>query len=74
MVLITVPLLVGSLRGTTTMAMVADARGFGSNKRRGSLRVHQTTAVDVWGYVILAALVLGALVLNHLHIGARYYG
>ncbi len=35
-VLITVPLLVGTLRGTTTMAMVADARGFGTVKRRGS--------------------------------------
>ncbi len=46
-VLITVPLLVGTLRGTTTMAMVADARGFGANRRRGSLRVHQTTPVDI---------------------------
>ena len=53
-VLVTVPLLIGTLRGTTTMAMVADARGFGASKRRGSLRVHKTTAVDVWGYVILA--------------------
>jgi energy-coupling factor transport system permease protein len=73
-VLITVPLLVGTLRGTTTMAMVADARGFGANRRRGSLRIHKITAVDVWGYIILVALVTAALVLNHLHIGARYYG
>ncbi len=73
-VLVTVPLLVGTLRGTTTMAMVADARGFGAVKRRGSLRVHKTTAVDIWGYAILATLVVGALVLNHLGIGARYYG
>jgi energy-coupling factor transport system permease protein len=73
-VLVTVPLLVGTLRGTTTMAMVADARGFGTVKRRGSLRVHKTTAVDIWGYAILATLVVGALVLNHLGIGARYYG
>jgi energy-coupling factor transport system permease protein len=72
--LITVPLLVGTLRGTATMAMVADARGFGANQRRGSLRVHKTTAVDVGGYIILVSLVLGALILNHLHIGARYYG
>jgi energy-coupling factor transport system permease protein len=72
-VLITVPLLVGSLRGTTTMAMVADARGFGANRRRGSLRVHRTTAVDVAGYVILVALVSTAIVLNHFHIGARPY-
>ncbi len=73
-VLVTVPLLVGTLRGTTTMAMVADARGFGASKRRGSLRVHKTTAVNVWGYVILAALVAAAIVLNHFNIGARLYG
>ena len=73
-VLVTVPLLIGTLRGTTTMAMVADARGFGATKRRGSLRVHKITAVDIWGYVILFVLVVGALVLNHLNIGARYYG
>ncbi len=73
-VLVTVPLLVGTLRGTTTMAMVADAREFGASKRRGSLRVHKTTAVNVWGYVILVALVVAAIVLNHLNIGARYYG
>jgi hypothetical protein len=35
--------------------------------------VHKVGAVDVWGYVILAALVIGAVVLNHLHIGARQY-
>ena len=69
--LITVPLLVGSLRGTTTMAMVADARGFGASKRRGSLRVHRRTAADVWGYAVLVMLVMTALVLNHFHIGAR---
>src|ERR1700733_15104903 len=72
-VLITVPLLVGSLRGTTTMAMVADARGFGANKRRGSLREHHLTRVDVAGYVVLVALVGGAIVLSHFHIGARSY-
>src|SRR5260370_13823034 len=73
-VLVTVPLLVGTLRGTTTMAMVADARGFGASKRRGSLRGHKTSAVDIWGYAILITLVVAALVLNHLNIGARYYG
>jgi energy-coupling factor transport system permease protein len=73
-VIITVPLLAGTLRGTATMAMVADARGFGVSRRRGSLRVHRMTAADYWGYAILVALVAGAFVLNHLHIGARYYG
>jgi energy-coupling factor transport system permease protein len=73
-VLVTVPLLIGTLRGTTTMAMVADARGFGVSRKRGSLRVHRTTAADVWGYAILIALVAGAFILNHLHIGNRVYG
>ena len=73
-VLITVPLLIGSLRGTATMAMVADARGFATARRRGSLRVHKLTAVDLGGYAVLVSLVAGAFVLNHLHIGARYYG
>jgi energy-coupling factor transport system permease protein len=72
-VLVTVPLLVGSLRGTTTMAIVADARGFGANKRRGSLRVHKLTAVDIGGYVVLVVLVGTAIVLNHFRIGARPY-
>src|SRR5215469_5022062 len=72
-VLVTVPLLVGTLRGTTTMAMVADARGFGVKRKRGSLRVHKLTPVDIGGYAILVLLIVGALVLNHLHIGARQY-
>jgi energy-coupling factor transport system permease protein len=72
-VIITVPLLVGSLRGTTTMAMVADARGFGVNRRRGSLQEHPITKFDIAGYVILVALLGTAFVLNHFHIGARPY-
>jgi energy-coupling factor transport system permease protein len=73
-VIVTVPLLVGSLRGTATMAMVADARGFGVNARRGSLQEHRTTAVDIWGYAILFTLVVTAIVLSIFHIGARTYG
>ena len=69
----TVPLLVGSLRGTTTMAMVADARGFGANRRRGSLQEHPLTAVDIGGYVVLVVLLGTAIVLNHFRIGARPY-
>jgi energy-coupling factor transport system permease protein len=72
-VIITVPLLVGSLRGTATMAMVADARGFGVNRRRGSLQEHPLTKYDIGGYVILVLLVGGAIVLNHFRIGARPY-
>jgi energy-coupling factor transport system permease protein len=72
-VIITVPLLVGSLRGTTTMAMVADARGFGVSRRRGSLDEHPLTKFDIAGYVILVVLVGSAIVLTHFHIGARPY-
>jgi energy-coupling factor transport system permease protein len=73
-VLITVPLLVGTLRGTATMAMVADARGFGARPRRTSLRVHKLAAADYWGYAALVVLLVTAFVLNHFHIGARFYG
>jgi energy-coupling factor transport system permease protein len=72
-VIITVPLLVGSLRGTTTMAMVADARGFGVSRKRGSLVEHPLTKYDVGGYVILVVLVVTAIVLNIFNIGARPY-
>ena len=71
--LITVPLLVGSLRGTTTMAMVADARGFGAARKRSSLQEHPITRYDIAGYVILVTLVGTAIVLNVFHIGARPY-
>jgi energy-coupling factor transport system permease protein len=36
--LLTVPILVGSLRGTEQMALVADSRAFGVNKRRTTYR------------------------------------
>ena len=73
-VLVTVPLLVGSLRGTATMAMEWPERaGSGASKRRGSLREHRLTRVDVLGYVILVALVTAAIILNHFHVGARTY-
>ncbi len=60
--------------GTPGTGMVADARGFGVSRKRGSLRVHTLTPVDIGGYAVLVTLVGGALILNHLHIGARYYG
>jgi energy-coupling factor transport system permease protein len=72
-VIVTVPLLVGSLRGTTTMAMVADARGFGASRQRGSLKEHRLTKVDIAGYIVLVLLVGTAIVLSHFHIGARPY-
>ncbi len=46
-----------------------------SAPRRCSARcVHTLTPVDIGGYAVLVMLVGGALILNHLHIGARYYG
>ena len=72
-VIITVPLLAGTLRGTTTMAMVADARGFGANRKRGSLNPHPTTKVDVAGYIILGGLVIAAIILINFRLGARPY-
>jgi energy-coupling factor transport system permease protein len=72
--LVTVPLLVGVLRNTSTMAMVADARGFGSNRRRTAIREHERTLADVLAYGMLAVLVIGAVVLNQLHIGNRQFG
>ena len=71
-VLVTVPLLIGTLRGTATMAMVADARGFGSAASVVRCACTGLTAADVWGYAILIALVAGAFVLNHLHIGTAF--
>ena len=73
-VLVTVPLLIGTLRGTTTMAMVADARGFGARQAARLAARAQDHRRQHLGYVILFILVVGALVLNHLNIGARYYG
>src|SRR5260370_20103521 len=36
--------------GTPGTGMVADARGFGVSRKRGSLRVHTLTPVDIGGY------------------------
>ena len=75
MVLVTVPLLVGTLRGTTTMAMVADARGFGvSRQPRLAAGAPDAPRSTSGATSILVLLVVAALVLNHLHIGARSYG
>lgn len=62
---ITVPLLIGSLRATFVMAMVADARAFGSRPERTTLREHQTTRADqvALGALVLLSVAVLALVL-----------
>jgi hypothetical protein len=42
------------------MAMVADARGFGT-RRSADAAAHELTRVDIGGYVILVLLVAGAI-------------
>ena len=68
---VTVPLLISSLRATAVMAMVADARAFGSHKTRTTLHEHQTTLADCIAFGILVALTLTVLILISLHIGNR---
>jgi len=68
---VTVPLLISSLRATAVMAMVADARAFGSHKTRTTLQEHQTTLADCIALGILVALTLTVLILISLHIGNR---
>ncbi|WP_100488362.1 energy-coupling factor transporter transmembrane component T family protein [Sporolactobacillus pectinivorans] len=71
---LTVPLFINSLRGTHTMAMVADARAFGANAQRGSLTDHTFTLEDklAWAYVTMA--VLGVVVVIMLGVGLRGSG
>ncbi len=68
---VTVPLLISSLRATSVMAMVADARAFGSHKARTTLQEHQTTWADRIALGMLVALTLTVLILISLHIGNR---
>lgn len=68
---VTVPLLIGSLRTTSVMAMVADARAFGAYPERTILREHKTSKADRVAWLLLLALVATVLVLVALHIGNR---
>ena len=69
--IVTVPLLISSLRSTAVMAMVADARAFGSQKKRTMLKEHQTTLPDIVASGLLLALVVTVVVLLLLHVGNR---
>jgi energy-coupling factor transport system permease protein len=69
--IVTVPLLIGSLRSTTVMAMVADARAFGSKPHPTSLQDHQTTIGDRIAAGVLITLIVIVILLIILHIGNR---
>jgi energy-coupling factor transport system permease protein len=69
--IITVPLLISSLRSTSVMAMVADARAFGSQPKRTMLVEHQTNWADRVALFLLVALIVTVLMLLIFHIGNR---
>lgn len=71
--IITVPLLIGSLRSTSVMAMVADARAFGAKPQRTMLKEHKTTAADRVAIGTLVAVTTAVCLLVSLHIGNRTY-
>jgi energy-coupling factor transport system permease protein len=71
--IVTVPLLIGSLRSTSVMAMVADARAFGAMPKRTILKEHQTTMADKIALGTLITVTMAVFLLVSLHIGNRTY-
>ncbi|HEY4388314.1 MAG TPA: energy-coupling factor transporter transmembrane component T [Ktedonobacteraceae bacterium] len=69
--IVTVPLLIGSLRSTSVMALVADARAFGAMPNPTSLHEHEMTLNDRIAIGTLAAVVVAAFLLVVFHIGNR---
>lgn len=61
--LLTVPILVGSLRGCGQMALVADSRAFGVNRRRTTYRVVAWRRVDRVAMAGALVVAVGTLVL-----------
>lgn len=57
--LLTVPILIGSLRGTEQMALVADSRAFGVTRRRSTYREVSWAAKDRFALGAAAALIAG---------------
>lgn len=70
---VTVPLLISSLRATSTMAMVVDARAFGTRPDRTMLNEHVTTRADRVALGALVALTLGVLLIVVLGVGNRQW-
>jgi energy-coupling factor transport system permease protein len=69
--IVTVPLLISALRSTFVMAMVVDARAFGSHPQRTMLNEHLPTRADRIAWSLLAALVVVTLLLISFHIAYR---
>ena len=69
--IITIPLLIGSLRTTSVMAMVVDARACGSHSKRNSLHEHDFSLLDWCAVAALTILTLAVALLVLLHIGNR---
>lgn len=69
--LVTVPLLIGSLRSTSVMAMVADARAFGAKPTRTMMDEHTVRGADRCGWAALTLLVVTVVAMLSLHIGVR---
>ncbi len=69
--IVTVPLLIDSLRSTSVMAMVADARAFDSRPERTVLREHTVTTADMIAFSALVGLTIIVVLLVVLHIGNR---
>jgi energy-coupling factor transporter transmembrane protein EcfT len=61
----------GSLRTTSVMAMVVDARAFGSHPKRSTIREHPITFADFFALGLLVALTITVVILVILHIGNR---
>lgn len=68
---VTIPLLIGSLRSTSVMAMVVDARAFGAHPRRTNLREHSFSLADRVALGTLTGLTLIVILLLVFHIGNR---
>lgn len=69
--IVTVPLLIDSLRSTSVMAMVADARAFGAKPERTALHEHQLSKADIIATSALGVLIVIVVLLVVLHIGNR---
>lgn len=68
---VTIPLLIASLRTTSVMAMVVDARAFGSQTKRSTLREHHITLADCIAMGTLVVLTIAVAILVIFHIGNR---
>ncbi|GCE28282.1 hypothetical protein KDA_37660 [Dictyobacter alpinus] len=69
--IVTVPLLIGSLRSTSTTAMVVDARAFGTQQKRSFLHEHRLQKNDYLAISALALLAAIVFLLLILHIATR---